>query len=246
MKYKELIHMINDELKLESDDSYFTLDHIQFLCNKYRARILKAAYDTKVKKPISESAYQTICLSLEEANPNGEAFVCDGGTLLRSKETIPALIPGLGEPLVYPLDFYNGDRMTYVSRNRMKFVGHNKWLRTIIYCSLHPDGHLYFTSANPQFRFLKKARITGIFEDADAASELEWQSEGKQCDIMEREYPIEAYMVPTLVGAVVKELLGVTYRPEDSENNASDDMSNLATFIHRNVKSNLQRQIENQ
>lgn len=238
--------MINDELKMESDDTYFTLDHIQFLCNKYRARLLKAEYDTKAKKQISESAYQTICLSLEEANPNGEAFVCDGGTLLRSKETIPALIAGLGEPLIYPMDFYNGDRITYVSRNRMKFVGHNKWMRTIIYCSLHPDGHLYFTSVNPQFRFLKKARITGIFEDADAASELECLSKEKQCDIMEREFPIESHMVPALIQAVVRELLSAEYRPEDNDNNATDDMSNLATFIHRNVKSDLQRQIENQ
>jgi hypothetical protein len=63
---------------------------------------------------------------------------------------------------------------------------------------------------------------------------------------MEREYPIEGYMVPLLIQAVVKELLSVEYGPEDSDNNASDDMSNLATFIRRNSKSSLQGQLENQ
>lgn len=240
--------MINDELKMESDDTYFTLEHIQFLCNKYRARLLKAEYDSKTKREISERVYQTICLTLEEVSPNGEDFVCDGGTLLRSKETIPTLLAGTGDPMVYPIDFYHGDRITLIPRNRMKFVGHNKWLRTIIYCSLHPNGHLYFTSLNPQFRYLEKARLTGIFEDADEASDLanDCLGEDGKCDIMDREYPIEDYMVPLLIQAVVKELVTADYRPEDSDNNAQDDKSNLATFIHNNTKSNLQKQLEGQ
>ena len=224
MKYKELIHMINDELRQESDDTYYTLEHIQFLCNKYRARILKSEYDTRAKKQISESVYQTINLTLEEVSPNGESFVCDGGSLLRSKEIIPTLIAGLGDPMVYPLDFYNGDRISYVPKNRMKFVGHNKWMNTIIYCSLHPDGHLYFTSQNAQFRFLEKANIIGVFEDADAASELD--NSNNNCDLMERDYPIEGYMVPSLINLVVRELLVAEYSPEDNANNAHDDAHN--------------------
>ena len=54
----------------------------------------------------------------------------------------------------------------FVSKERFKYVGHNKYLRNIIYCTLGPDNHIYFNSANPQFKYLKKARVTGIFEDA--------------------------------------------------------------------------------
>lgn len=246
MLYKELINMINDELKQESDDAFFTLDHIRFLCNKYRARIIKSEYDTKTKKQISESVYQTICLDLEKVSPNGEEFPCDGGKLLRSTKAVPTLLVGVGDPQVYPIDFYNGERIKFVSRNRMMFVGNNKWLKSIIYCSLHPNKHLYFKSANPQFLWLKKARITGIFEDADAASDLanECADEDSKCDIMDRKYPIEDYMVPTLINAVVKEILGAEYRPEDSQNNASDDSSNLYNYLARNTKSNLQKAIE--
>nr|DAG98459.1 MAG TPA: Structural protein [Crassvirales sp.] len=241
MKYKELLYMINDELKNISDDAYFTLDHIRFLCNKYRAKILKMEYDTKAPKPISEANYQTICLTLEPVNNN---VPCEDKTLLKSKEEIPPIIKGFGEPMIYPIDFYNDDRIAYISRNRMKYVGYNKWLKNIIYCSLHPDGHLYFTSGNPQFSMLESASITAIFEDADKASDLANRCNGEDCDILEREYPLEDNQVNNLIQLVVRELTAAIYKPEDSENNASDDMSDMMTFIRRNMKNSLQQQIE--
>jgi len=41
MTYKEIIYLILDELKMSSDDSYYTEDHVKFLCNKYRTLLLK-------------------------------------------------------------------------------------------------------------------------------------------------------------------------------------------------------------
>lgn len=41
MTWRELIYMINDELKLDSDDSSFNEEHIAFLAGKYRAFLLK-------------------------------------------------------------------------------------------------------------------------------------------------------------------------------------------------------------
>ena len=35
--YREIVYMVLDELKLESDDAYYTQDHVIFLINKYRA-----------------------------------------------------------------------------------------------------------------------------------------------------------------------------------------------------------------
>ena len=34
------------------------------------------------------------------------------------------------------------------------------------------------------------------------------------------------------------------YKPEDTENNASDDMSSMVAFIRKYMKSDLQKQIE--
>jgi len=39
-------------------------------------------------------------------------------------------------------------------------------------------------------------------------------------------------------------LLGASYRPEDSENDDKDALSDLMSYIRQNVKSNLQEQID--
>ena len=44
MTWRELVYMINDELKLDSDDSSFNEEHIAFLAGKYRALILEQKY----------------------------------------------------------------------------------------------------------------------------------------------------------------------------------------------------------
>ena len=46
---------------------------------------------------------------------------------------------------------------------------------------------------------------------------------------MKREFPIREYLVPTLIELVVKELIGSEYKPVDQNNNASDDLSKVAT-----------------
>lgn len=218
--------MCIDELKQLSDDSYYTEDHIKFLCSKYRAFLLKQRY-SDVRKPIPTSNYQNLCLDLERVNAvDGQP--CTGGQYLRTTVPIPSTI-GIGNDRVYPLDYYQGE-ITYVSKERMRYVGNNKFLQNFIYCSKAPDGHLYFTSINPQFLYLKKVRFYGVFEDAEEASELECGDNGeKPCDIMDREFPLEAALVNPVISLVVKELAQVEYAPEDKQNNADDNLSDVNT-----------------
>ena len=225
--YKELIYMCLDELKLYSDDASYTEEHIMFLLGKYRTFLIKQRY-SDVKKQIPESNYQTICLDLIEV-PAISGEPCEGGSYLRSKEKIPFLMK-IGNPRVYPIDYYQGE-ITYVSRDRMRYVGYNKYLQNIIYASLGPDNYLYFKSFNPQFLYLEKVRMTGIFEDTLAASELQCPDESGNtvCDVLDREFPIEAALVPSLIELVVKELLGAEYRPDDKTNDAKDELSEVAS-----------------
>ena len=238
--YRELVYAVLDELKLSVDDSYFTEDHCIFLLNKYRGMILKQQYKD-VKKEIPESNFQTLCLDLIQV-PAIAGEPCEGGTYLRSKDKIPSLM-NIITPRVYTEDFYQGD-ITYVSRERMKYVGYNKWLSNIIYASLDPDNYLYFKSFNPQYLYLEKARLTGVFEEPEKAAELECNKEKGACDILDMKFPLEEALVPQVIQLVVRELSGAIYKPEDSENNANDDLSNIASFLRNNVKSNLQKQIE--
>ena len=225
--YKELVYMCLDELKLYSDDALYTEEHIMFLLGKYRTFLIKQRY-SDVKKQIPESNYQTICLDLIEV-PAISGNPCEGGSYLRSKEKIPFLMK-IGNPRVYPIDYYQGE-ITYVSRDRMRYVGYNKYLQNIIYASLGPDNYLYFKSFNPQFLYLEKVRITGIFEDTLAASELQCPDESGDtvCDVLDREFPIENALIPPLIQLVVEELTKAEYKPEDKENNSDDDLSEVVS-----------------
>lgn len=225
--YKELVYMCLDELKLYSDDALYTEEHIMFLLGKYRTFLIKQRY-SDVKKQIPESNYQTICLDLIEV-PAILDGPCEGGSYLRSKEKIPFLMK-IGNPKVYPVDYYQGE-ITYVSRERMRYVGYNKYLKNIIYASIGPDNYLYFKSFNPQYLYLEKARMTGIFEDPQAASELQCPNENGDtvCDVLDREFPIENALIPPLIQLVVEELTKAEYKPEDKENNSDDDLSEVVS-----------------
>lgn len=236
--YRQLIYLVLDELKLMSDDSSFTEDHIIFLLSKYRAFLLKQRY-SDMRKEVPLSNYQTLCLDLEE-HEGIEGLSCEG-TYMRSTKKIPEAM-NVGQSRVHSGDYFNGE-VTYISRDRLRYVGHNKWLQNIIYATKGPDGYLYLKSSNPQLYYLEKIKFTGVFSDAEEASELECE-QPESCDILDKEFPIEDAIIPPLIELVVKELSGVIYKPEDSENNATDDLANLANFLARNVKSNLQKQIE--
>ena len=65
-KYKEIVSMVLDMLKVTSDDSTFNEEHIIFLAGRYRSFLLKQRYANDLKKQIPESNYQTICLNLQK------------------------------------------------------------------------------------------------------------------------------------------------------------------------------------
>lgn len=229
--YGQLVYMVIDELKGDSDDFTYTEDHVIFLLNNYRALLLKQRY-SDIKRPMPESNYQTLCMETMEV-PAIAGVPCEGGSYLRTVNKVPFTMK-IGNPRVYPVDFYQGSNITFISRERMKYVGYNKYMQNIIYCSLGPDNYLYFTSSNPQFLYLENIKFTAVFEDAKAASELECTpEEGKACDIIDKVFPIEESLVPTLIELVVKELRPAAYSPADELNNANDDLDNVAMTANK-------------
>lgn len=223
--YNELTNLVLDELKLISDDSHIQQEHVISILDKYRAFILKQRY-SDIKKEIPESNYQTICLDLE----NVPAFEDDNcsGSYLRSIQKIPNMLT-IATPKISTMDFFSGD-ITYVSRERFKYAGANKYLKNIIYGTTAPNNHLYLKSANIQYSHLEKVKLTGIFENSSEVTELscDGKEEGK-CDILDMEFPLEEGLIPTVIELIVKELSGTVYKPSDTENNANDDLNKVAT-----------------
>lgn len=240
--YREIVFLILDEIKGSSDDFSFNEQHIIFLMDKYRAVLLKQRY-SDIKKEIPDSNYQSICLNLIEV-PAISGEPCEGGSYLRSLDTIPFLLD-ISKPNITSVDFFQGE-FAYISRSRMRYVGHNKYLKNMIYASIAPDKHLYFKSSGSDFLHLEKVQMSGIFESPSLASKMSScdKTEGENYDVLDLIFPLEEGLVPPLIQMILQELLGAAYRPKDSINNASDDLANIADFIKRNMKSNIQKQID--
>ena len=234
--YGELTSMCLDSLKVVSDDSHFQKEHIIFLLDKFRSFILKKQY-TDIKKEIPESNYQTICLDLEKTS--GFDGDCSK-SYLKSVQEIPDMLP-IGNMKVSTKDYFQGN-ISYVNRERFKYTGFNKYLKNMIYSTTGPDSHLYLKSNNPQAYHLCKVQMTGIFEDSSKAAELSCEgNEDGSCDIMDKGFPLEEGLIPTLIEGVVNLLSGIVYKPKDKVNDSNDDLDSMARFLARNLKKNWER-----
>lgn len=215
MTYKELIYMCLDEIKLASDDSYITEDHILFLISKYRAFLLKQKYE-KTNMPVARSNYQKL-------------------VGITTDSTIPSIM-GIATPIV--TFNVNSTQYSYVSPHRFQFVGNNKYTSSISYCTI--DNGILKTKERK--REQKRGVVVGpspanfsiyaVFEDIQKASELD----GSSGDILDKVCPIETDLVPGIQELVVKDILGIAYRPQDKANNASDELGSVGLMSGNSKK----------
>lgn len=233
MKYKEVVYIINDVLKLVvSDDSYYESEHILFLVDKFRGYILKKYYDG-IKKKIPISAYQTICLDLERYT-QFDGNYCGAKTYLRSVQEIPYLM-SVGQVTVSSAVRFTDD-IQYVDMDRFIYANGSKYYQPI-YATIDTDKHLYLKSNNTLA--LNSVRLTAIFQDSTVAAEFscDGNTTDSTCDVMEKEFPLEDNFLPELLEMVVRELSIGSYKPTDNTNNAKDDLSDISSFIRHFMKS---------
>ena len=237
MKVNEIVYYCLDAIKAFSDDSYVNEDHIVFLLSKYRGSLLQQYHN--IKKLIPDSNYQTICLTLTST----DSIPCTNGAILKSNEEVPSLMP-IGNPSIYLFNGFESENIVFIPFTRLKAVGWNKWKKNFIYVAVGPDKHLYLSSSNPQAQYLETLRLKGLFEDFEKAFELECNEDGKPCDEMERDFPLEVALVPDLIARVVKDALGMAWKTSDSNNNANDDLADIATYVRQNMKKNYRDLVE--
>lgn len=232
-KWNEVIYMVNDSLKLKSDDSNITPEHIEFLLLQYRSLLLEQRY-TDQKKVIPISNYQTICVDIDLDD------TCATGDSAQSKESLPSLANLKGNESIHIQNAMVKGlvlKYTYTSLDRFPYVGNNKWLRNIIYFTTNTDGRLLLKSANPDFRYLKKIKLSGLFENPREALKMSCDEEGNSCNYLDSEFPLETALVSTLIAMVVEFLGQNIYRPEDDINNATDNLSD-ANFGYKDDRRN--------
>ena len=206
MTFRELVYMCLDEVKLASDDSYITEDHVLFLISKYRNFVLHQKYD-KTNLPPADSNFQEIKVEVEK-----------GKNVSKEEVLIPLF---LSSPRVYSYDAngYYKDDWSFVSKNRFRFVGNNKYLGNINYCTINTKNMLQLLKPVAENTDIY---IWAVFEDIIKAAESTHTG-----DILDAVCPIEEALVSSVQELVVKDILGMAYRPHDNINNGTDDLASI-------------------
>ena len=236
MKIKELVYMVLDEIKGLSDDFTYTEDHVIFLLNKYRTSLLKQKYKDD-KSAMHSSNFQTMFLTLKDSLQNKDYIL--ERQYKQSEEVIPELLTDKGVRVYPETQFLDNADIAFITEDRMRYVGYNKYLKNAVYATLHND-YLYITSRNLDVMDLEQVYLSAVFEDAIEAI----KAIKGDVNLLEEDFPMEDSLTSLLIQSVAKELLGAAYRPKDSQNNASDDLADMMAFIRRNMKPAYQKQIE--
>ena len=245
--YREAIYMCLDLLKGMSDDFTYTEEHIAYLLDKFRALLLKQRYGNNRKKEIPYSNYQTISIKLELSTFEGNRYyVCkpvDGTTI---PYTLQIGIPRIS----VASDSYGDINLEYISRERLPFVGNNRYLQNFWYCSLDEQNRLLLkTSSIRMFENEINSddntltfRITALFENPrELPNEITFNDANDELD---RNIPIEESLITTLVEMVVKELAGSVFTPADDVNNSKDDNADMRAFIARTMKQDFNNKLQ--
>ena len=219
--WKELVYMVLDALKIHSDDAKFTEEHVLFLISKYRAYILKQAYN-KTGINIPNSNYQTLLVRISNHNI--------------SNKTIPPIM-NISNTSVYQPNEYYSNEITIVPKERMKYVGNNRYLKKIVYCSIDTNNYLNLTGYNLDVSPIEEVEIHAIFENPlDLYDDYE--------SALNEIFPTEDNLVPSILELVLKDLTNGIYKPSDNLNDAQDALSDLAGYLRRNMKSQFQKQVD--
>ena len=238
--YREAIYMCLDLLKGISDDFTYTEEHIAYLLDKCRALLLKQKYGNDPRKLVPYSNYQTLNISIEQSI-NEKMF--------ESSDRIPYMLQ-IGIPrIISDYNYYYNYHYEFTSRERLPFVGHNKYTKKVIYFAINETNNLMTPNKEEYwnegtYKGPKSIKLVGIFENPREVKDEVSFGEHYNNNDLDRNIPIEESLIVPLIEMVVKELASSVFRPTDDQNNNRDDNAAMATFLANNTKSSLQKQME--
>lgn len=252
--YRECVYMIFDELKLDSDDSKYEVEHIIFLLNKYRAILTKQRYGG-LKKDVPLEYYQILQL--------GQLKLPYNNTDVRRTFSFDTIIPSvmnlhgviLETSVSYSSKVTFEDCMIY----GVPIPIYNSMVKEDIICGtpIVPDPHETIFEDNIDVAFINPDRFKYlghnkwlskipyatigydhklyISSTADFLKGKYFRIQGvfeNPTDFQESTegkldmyFPVEQALVQPIIDLILKELSTVLYLPSDDTNNSADDIS---------------------
>ena len=134
--YRELVYSVLDELKMFSDDNVWETGHIVSALNKYRALLFTQKYKGK-KVEIPSAYYQRLYVVFDTTYNESKL-------IYKSLNKIPLIldITDLWKYTFVSNDGITSENMNFISPQRFKNTGYNKWLRNQIYVTIDLDNKM--------------------------------------------------------------------------------------------------------
>lgn len=221
MTKREIIYLVLEKLNAHSDDSNIPEELISALIDNKRSLLLKQRF-SKASWNIPISVRQEICMSLELSDVI--SGYSGAGKLIKTVDPLPMTIKikGWEGPLMVRKEDGTAIHINVIPIERLPYLGNNKYTNMLTYLTLDMDNKLMLISSDDKLKFLKKIRVTHVFESPDDIFSLECkENNSSTVEPWDLEYPIEGDMTDVIVDMVVKDL--AKQLPEDKINNATDD-----------------------
>lgn len=227
IKTSQIIYDVKEILNQFSDDNLYSDRHILYLYNLKRAKYLRQLYDDKSRK-FDNLCVQSLCLSLEEVD-KGLCGIITDCTVLRSKQTLPTLLPvrnretliSVTSPVMLAKSFKIVDYFQTDSILNRPYGGNS------IYATFDSEGYLYLVSKIPEHKLITSVYVSGIFNDPsdleDYKNSCECETIQESCFTIDSDYPAPAYIIDLAREEIIKSLLIKEQIKPDTENDSSDN-----------------------
>lgn len=214
------IYDIVETLKLHSDDSDVTYEHISFLIDDVRSLLLRQKYDT-IGSIIPMKVRQTIYMNLALVDDN---VFMSTDKILSSTTALPKLVESFNFMKYFRVDTggENTFRVHYVPIERFPYVGFNNLLKDLVYVTIGQDNKLIFKGYSSKHRLLENVRVFAIFENPEEAWKVSSAYDNSKNFNSDIEYPIDLDMWVTMKEIIIKQLGLILQNPGDKNNNADE------------------------
>ena len=216
--FGQAIYALRERIRQHSDDSDFEDLYLLYELNIQRALYYRNEYN-KNNRIIDDQAKQVICVELIDASTSESSCDITGCNILKSKKKIPKLLE-LHEKIaltnITTTDL-NTIPFVYVPFSSFFFAGKTRFNKNSVYVTLNPNGHVFVKSSNPNFNFIEKILIYGIFEET-----LEALSYPEDCldNYFEKKYPASAHVLTYILAMTADILVKKMQIPRDTTNNS--------------------------
>lgn len=206
MKNADVIDRVKalyNEKNMQQEDKILTNRQIFNKLISSRARVLSQALDSY--KTLSQNCYQTILVELQL----GDSPYDTNTQLLRSQSRVPSIITERNKPVIQSVSNINNTLViSPLSQENVSYVGYNKYTGKDLYYYFS-NSYLYIKNSD----LLKSVVLTAVFfNPLDIPGET---------NFLEREFPVDASMLDSIVTLALQELLVGQAQKQDQPSEAA-------------------------